>query len=109
MSILISSPHLSLSYATPTNVIEHALHHARLGAKVCAHCPGQPPIGPIELDLALDSRLVNALGLIEAARRSDQSQIVLQRTIQALRCLVEDAMHLRIVRLEHGDDGAVNH
>lgn len=90
------------SYTTPTEVIEHALMHVRQASLPCRLCFLLGEIDAGQLDLAVDSRLINARGLIDVARRGDPGRRVIQRTVAVLGHLIDEAIQLRAMRHEIG-------
>jgi hypothetical protein len=81
------------AFHTSTDIIEHALLHARQETWHCDLCDKKGHIGRVELELALESRLVNAHALIDATYDPDESTAPM-RTISTLVCLIREALQL---------------
>jgi hypothetical protein len=82
-----------MSLYTSTDIIEHALLHGRQETWHCDRCDEQGDIGPAELELALESRLVNARALIGATYDPNEST-ALMRTMSTLDYLIREALQL---------------
>lgn len=81
------------SFHTPTDIIEHALRHAREETWHCDLCDEKGEIGEAELELALESHLVNACALISAIYDPDERTAAM-RTLSTLDYLVREALQL---------------
>lgn len=78
---------------TSTDTIEHALLHARQDVSHCDRCDEKGDIGSAELDLALESRLINARTLTSAVY-DPRDPITLMRTMLTLDYLIREALQL---------------
>ena len=85
---------IPISLYTATDIIEHALLHARRETLHCERCNDHGDISCAELDLALESRLVNARGLIGAVYDL-HDPTALMRSLSTLDHLIEEALQLR--------------
>ena len=85
---------IPISLYTATDIIEHALLHARRETLHCERCNDHGDISCAELDLALESRLVNARGLIGAVYDLGDPT-ALTRSLSTLDHLIEEALQLR--------------
>lgn len=81
------------SLNTSTDTIEHALLHAREETWHCDLCDEKGAIGTAELELALESRLLNARALVQAIRDPRQST-ALMRSMTTLDYLIREAQQL---------------
>ena len=81
------------SLDTSTDIIEHALLHARQETWHCEQCDETGDIGHAELELALESRLVNARALIQAVHDPHDST-ALMRALSTLDYLIREALQL---------------
>lgn len=82
------------SLYTSTGIIEHALLHAERNIQRCDLCDESGDIGGAELDLALESRLVNARGLIGTVYDLHDPAALI-RTLSILDHLIDEALQLR--------------
>lgn len=82
------------SIYTSTEIIEHALLHAAQDLRRCDLCDEKGDVTCNELDLALESRLVNARGLIGAVHDL-RDPTALTRTLSTLDHLIEEALQVR--------------
>ena len=82
------------SLYTSTGIIEHALLHAERNIQRCELCDESGAIGTAELDLALESRLVNARGLIGTVYDLHDPAALI-RTLSILDHLIDEALQLR--------------
>lgn len=93
------------SLYTSTDIIEHALLHAKRETMHCDLCSEQGDISCAELDLALESRLINAHGLIGAVYGLHNAG-TLTRSLPTLDHLIEEALQLRTLwhrtKIAHG-------
>lgn len=84
-----------------TDTIEHALLHAELETWHCDLCDEKGAIGNAELELALESRLINARALIQAIHDPRQPT-ALTRSMTTLDYLIREA--LQLCTLSHWTD-----
>lgn len=82
------------SLYTSTDIIEHALLHAAQEIRHCELCDENGDITCAELDLALESRLVNARGLIGTVYDL-RDPTALIRILSILDHLIDEALQLR--------------
>src|ERR1700754_4157314 len=80
-----------LSQAIPTDIIEHALLHARQETSHCERCDKEGEIGVAELQLAMEARLMNARALIHAVRDPNK-QTALMRSMATVDHLIHEAI-----------------
>lgn len=81
------------SLYTSTDIIEHALLHAKQETWHCDSCDEKGDIGSAELELALESRLINARALINATYDPREST-PLMRSLSTLDYLIREALQL---------------
>lgn len=81
------------SLYTATDIIEHALLHAKQETWHCDLCDEQGDISHAELELALESRLVNARALIQATCDPGESTAAM-RSLSTLDHLIREALQL---------------
>jgi hypothetical protein len=85
-----------LSQAIPTDIIEHALLHARQETSRCERCDKEGEIGVAELQLAMEARLRNARALIHAVRDPNK-QTALMRSMATVDHLIHEAIELSML------------
>jgi hypothetical protein len=95
-----------LSQAIPTDILEHALLHARQETsrcERCERCDREGEIGVAELQLAMEARLMNARALIHAVRDPNK-QTALMRSMATVDHLIHEAIELSmLVHWMNGD------
>ena len=81
------------SVHTSTDIIEHALLHARQETLRCHRCEEAGDIGVAELQLAMESRLMNARALINAVYDKRKRNAPM-RSMMTVDYLIREAIEL---------------
>jgi len=81
------------SFTTATDIIEHALLHAKHEISHCDLCDEYGAIGVAELELAMQSRLLNVRALIDAVY-DPQDSSALMRSMGTIDYLVRESVEL---------------
>jgi hypothetical protein len=81
------------SLSIPTDIIEHALLHARQETLRCHRCEEAGDIGVAELQLAMESRLMNARALINAVYDKRKRNAPM-RSMMTVDYLIREAIEL---------------